>query len=89
MNKPTRIDVSELHEPHRLTQLVAGPYPVEITDHGEVIQIIEGDKPYLTAEEMIRFWESGGGIDREMLDEIDALFSGSDEYTSGDSGGVS
>ncbi|NGO08428.1 hypothetical protein G5C60_12560 [Streptomyces sp. HC44] len=85
MNEPTRIDMSELNEPGAMTRLVAGPGPIEVTDHGEVIHVLERyDRP-MRAEELIEFWESGGGIDREMLDEIDALFSGSDEYTeSGD-----
>ncbi|MGI5195895.1 MULTISPECIES: hypothetical protein [Streptomyces] len=81
MNEPTRIDVSELNEPGVLTQLVAGPTPIEVTDHGEVIHVIDGRNKVLTAEEMIAFWESGGGIDREMLDEIDAMFCDTDEYT--------
>lgn len=81
MNEPTRIDVSELNEPGVMTRLVAGPTPVEVTDHGEVIHVIADRSGGITAEEMIEFWESGGGIDREMLDEIDAMFSDSDEYT--------
>ncbi|WP_455351137.1 hypothetical protein [Streptomyces sp. SYSU K217416] len=81
MSEPARIDVSELNEPGMMTRLLAGPTPIEVTDHGEVIHVIESRDKVLTAEEMVAFWESGGGIDREMLDEIDALFSGTDQYT--------
>ncbi|WP_157902882.1 hypothetical protein [Streptomyces jeddahensis] len=80
MNEPLRIDVSEVIEPDLLMQLVAGQETVELTDHGEVIQVIERHDRPMTAEELMAFWESGGGIDREMLDEIDAMFSDDDEY---------
>jgi len=73
--------MSDLSEPSRVSQIVAGPYPVEITDHGEVVHVISGKSRGITAEEMIAFWESGGGIDRKMLDEIDAMFCDTDEYT--------
>ncbi|MBA4864909.1 hypothetical protein H1V43_26870 [Streptomyces sp. PSKA54] len=81
MNEPLRIEVSEAIDPDALRQLVAGSAPIEITDHGEVIQVVERHDRPMTAEELMAFWESGGGIDREMLDEIDAMFSDDDEYT--------
>jgi hypothetical protein len=80
MPEPHRVDVSRLNEPGELTRLLDGPLPLVVTDRDRVVGVIEERAEGITAEEMLAFWESGGGVDAGMLDEIDALFAGGDAF---------
>lgn len=83
MPEAQHVDVSALAEPGELARLLNGPLPLVITDHGDVLDVIEERKNGITSEELLSFWGRGGGVDSAMLDEIDALFSGGDESRSG------